>query len=30
MPAVGQGVSIRRQTPFGTIRGTTGTWPAAI
>ncbi|GAA1386893.1 RHS repeat-associated core domain-containing protein [Catellatospora chokoriensis] len=28
--AVGQAVSIRRQTPFGVLRATTGTWPAAM
>lgn len=28
--AVSQAVSIRRQTPFGTLRGTTGTWPSAM
>ena len=28
--AVGQAVAIRRETPFGTLRSTTGTWPAAM
>ncbi len=28
--AVGQAVSIRRQTPFGAIRGGTGTWPSGM
>jgi RHS repeat-associated protein len=28
--AVGQAVSIRRETPFGTLRATTGAWPAAM
>jgi RHS repeat-associated protein len=28
--AVGQAVSIRRELPFGGLRGTTGTWPAAM
>jgi RHS repeat-associated protein len=27
---VGQAVSIRRELPFGGLRGTTGTWPAAM
>lgn len=28
--AVDQAVAARRETPFGTTRGTTGTWPAAM
>ncbi len=28
--AVGQATAIRRQTPFGQIRGTTGTWPSGM
>lgn len=28
--AVGQAVALRRETPFGTLRQTTGTWPAAM
>ncbi len=28
--AVGQDTSIRRETPFGTLRQTTGTWPSAM
>ncbi|WP_212831709.1 RHS repeat-associated core domain-containing protein [Catellatospora sp. TT07R-123] len=28
--AVGQAVAVRRETPFGTLRATTGTWPAAM
>ncbi|MEV4411978.1 RHS repeat-associated core domain-containing protein [Catellatospora sp. NPDC049609] len=28
--AVGQAVSIRRETPFGELRQTTGTWPTAM
>lgn len=28
--AVSQAVSIRRQTPFGTLRGTSGIWPSAM
>jgi RHS repeat-associated protein len=28
--AVNQAVSIRRQTPFGTLRSTSGTWPSAM
>ncbi|GIH03928.1 hypothetical protein Rhe02_19950 [Rhizocola hellebori] len=28
--AVGQATSIRRQTPFGELRSTTGTWPSAM
>ena len=28
--AVGQAASIRRETPFGELRVTTGTWPAAM
>jgi RHS repeat-associated protein len=28
--AISQAVSIRRQTPFGVLRGTSGTWPSAM